>query len=61
MKSQHIKFEILKERLSLFYCNLIQHNFVLYMLSNGQICKVNIRPFGEIIDDVTKILDVCHR
>ena len=39
MKTQHIKFEILKERLSLFDCNLIQHDFVLNMFSIGQICK----------------------
>ena len=53
MKTQHIKFEILKEILSLFYCYLIQHNSVLNMLSTGQICKVNFHPFGDVMDDVT--------
>ena len=61
MKTQHIKFEILKERLSLYYCTLIQHYFGLNKLSTGQICKENIHPFGEIIDDVTESLNVCHR
>ena len=37
MKTQHIKFEILNERLCLFYCNFIQHNFVHNMFSIGQI------------------------
>ena len=55
MKTQHIKFEILKERLSLYYCNLIQHNFVLDMFSIGQICEENFHPFGDVMDDVTKI------
>ena len=53
MKTQ--KIDILKERLSLFYCNLIQHNFVLNMFSIGQICKENFHQFGDIMDDVTKI------
>ena len=57
MKTQHIKFETLKERLSLFDCNLIQHNFVLNIFSIGQICKENFHPFGEVMDDVTKNLD----
>ena len=48
MKTQHIKFDILKERLSLFYCNLIQHNFVLDMFSIGQICEENFHPFGDV-------------
>ena len=61
MKTQHIKFEILKERLRLFYCNFIQHNFVLNMFSIGQICKENFHPFRDVIDDVTKSLDACHR
>ena len=61
MKTQHIKFKILKERLSLFYCNLIQQNGVLNMLSTGQLCKEKDHPFGDVIDDVTKGLDVCHR
>ena len=61
MKTQHIKFEILKERLSLFHCNFKQHNFVLNMFSIGRICKENFRPFGDVMDDVTKNLDVCHR
>ena len=60
MKTQHIKFEILKEGLSSFYCNLIQ-KIVLNMLSTDQICKENVHPFDDIIDDVTKSLDVCHR
>ena len=61
MKTQHIKFKILKEGLSLFYCNLIQHNFVLNMLSTDPICEENVHPFDDVIDDVTKSLDVCHR
>ena len=55
MKTQHIKFEILKERLSLFYCNIIQHNFVLDMFSIGQICEENFHPFGDVMDDFTKM------
>ena len=55
MKTQHIKFEILKERQSLFDCNLKQHNFVINMLSIGQSCKEKNHPFGEVMDDVTKI------
>ena len=39
MKTQHIKFEILNERLTLFKCNLIQFNFVLNMLVIGRICN----------------------
>ena len=61
MKTQHIKIEILKERLRLLYCNLIQHNFVLNIFSSGQICKEIFHPFGDVMDDVTKSLDVCHR
>ena len=61
MKTQHIKFEILQERLRLFYCNFIQHNFVPNMFSTGQICKENFHPFGGVMDDVTKSLDACHR
>ena len=61
MKAQHTKFETLKERLSLFHCNLIQHNFVLNMLSTDQIFKENVHPFDDVIDDVTKSLDKCHR
>ena len=57
---QHIQFEILKERLSLFNCNLKQHNFVLNMFPVGPICKENNHPFGEVMEDVTKNLDVCH-
>ena len=59
MKTQHIKFEILKERLSLFYCNLIRCIFVLNMFSIGRICKEKFHSFGDVMDDVTKILDVC--
>ena len=39
MKTQHIKFEILNERLTLLKCNLIQLNFVLSMLVIGRICN----------------------
>ena len=53
MKQQHIKFEILKDGLSLFYCNLIHHNFVLNMLLTDPICKENVHPFDDVIDDVT--------
>ena len=55
MKTQHIKFEILKERQSLFDCNLKQHNFVINMLSIGQSRREKYHPFGEVKDDVTKI------
>ena len=61
MKTQHIKIEILKEGLSSFYCNLIQKKIVLNMLSTDQICKENVHPFDDVIDDVTKSLDVCQR
>ena len=54
MKTQHIKFEILKERLSLLYCNLIRRDFVLKMFSIGQICNENLHAFGDFMDDVTK-------
>ena len=60
MKTQHIKFVILKEGLSLFYCNFFQHNFVLNIFSICQICKENFDPFGDVMDDVTKNLDVCN-
>ena len=42
MKTQHIKFEILNERLNLFKNNLIQLNFVLDMLVIGRICNTNL-------------------
>ena len=61
MKTQHKIFEILNERLSVFKCNLIQLNFVLNMLVIGRICNANFHPFGDVRDDVTKSLDVCHR
>ena len=61
MKTQHINFEILKERLSLFYCNLIQPYFVLNMLSIGQICKDNFHQFGGVRGDVTRCFDDWHR
>ena len=59
MKKQRIKFEFQNERQSLFYCNLIQHNFVQDMFPNGQICEENFHPFGGAMNDVTK-MDVCH-
>ena len=52
MKMQHINFEILKARLSLFYCNHIQLNFVLNMFSTGKICKEIFHPFGVVMNDV---------
>ena len=61
MKTQHIKFEILNERLSVFKCNLIQLNFVLNILLIGRICDANFHPFGDVRDDVTRSLNVCHR
>ena len=61
MKTQHIKFEILSERLSVFKCNLIQLNLVQTILVIGQIFYANFHPFGDVRDDVTKSLDVCHR
>ena len=59
-ETQQIKFEILKERLSLFFCNLIQHNFVLDMFSTDKICEENFHPFGDVMYDITKNLDACH-
>ena len=56
MKTQHIKFEILKERLILFYYNLIQHNFVLIMLSTDQICKENVHPLMMSLLTSLKVL-----
>ena len=60
MKTQHIKFEILNERLSVFKSNLTQINFVQNILVIGQICDANFHPFGDVRDDVTRSLDVCH-
>ena len=60
MKTQHIKFEILKDRLRLFHCNLKQPYFVLNIFSTGYVCKENFHPFGDVRDDVTRSLDVCH-
>ena len=60
-ETQHIKFEILREGLSSFYCNLIQKFFVPNMFSTDQICNENVHPFVDVVDDVTKNLDVCHR
>ena len=60
MKTQHIKFEILNERLTLFKCKLIQLNFELNMIVIGRICNANFHPFGDVTDDVTRSLDVCH-
>ena len=61
MKTQRLKYKILKERLSLFYCNHTQLNSVLNLLSIGQICKQNFYRFDDVKDDVTRSLDVCHR
>ena len=61
MKTQHIKYEILDERLTLFKCNLIQFKFVLKVIVIGRICNANFHPFGDVRDDVTRSLDVCHR
>ena len=61
MKTQHIKFEILNERLSVFKCHLIQLNFVQNILVIGGICDAIFHPFGDVRDDVTISLDVCHR
>ena len=30
------------------------------MISIGQMCKKKFHPFGDVMDDVTKSLDVCH-
>ena len=59
-KTTRIKFEIPIEKLSLFYCNFIQRNFVLNMCLIGQICKENCHPFGDVRDDITRSLDVCQ-
>ena len=61
MKTQHMKFEILNEILSVFKFNLIQLNFVQNILVIGRICDTNFHPFGDVRDDVTRSLDVCHR
>ena len=61
MKTQHIQFKILNKRLSLYFCNLLQFNFVLNMFLNGQVCKENFHSFADVRDDVTRSLDVCHR
>ena len=56
MKTQHIKFEILNERLTLFKCNLMQLNFIINML----VINANFYAFGDVKDDVSRSLDVCH-
>ena len=61
MKTQHIKFEILNKGLSVFKCNLIKLNFVKNVLVIGRICDANFHPFGNVRDDVTRSLNVCHR
>lgn len=61
MKTQHIQFEILNERPNLFYFNLIQLNFVLNMFLIVRFCNENFHPFGDVMGDVTKSFDVCHR
>ena len=61
MKTQHIKFEILNERLSVFKCNLIQLNFVQNILVIGPIGDANFHMFGDVRDDVTRSLNVCHK
>ena len=55
MKTQHIKFEILNERLSVFKCNLIQLNFVQNILVIGRICDANFHLFGDVSDDVEEV------
>ena len=60
MKTLHIKFEILKKRQSLFYCNIVQHNFELNMILIGQICKEFFYLFVDVRDDVTITFDVFH-
>ena len=61
MKTQHIKFEILNERLFVFKCNLKKLNFVQNILVIGRIYYANFHPFGDVRDDVTRSLDVCQR
>ena len=61
MKTQHIKFEILNERLSVLKCNLIQLNFIQNILVIDRICDANFHLFGDVRDDVTRSLDVCNR
>ena len=48
IKTQHIQFEILEEYLSLFYCDLIQLNFVLNMYLIGDIC-INVNKKWGIL------------
>ena len=54
MKTQHIQFEILNERPTVFSCSHIQLNFVLNMLVIGRICNVNFHPFNDVRDDVIR-------
>ena len=63
MKTQHIKFEILNERLTLSNSNLIQLNFVqnTSMRVIGRIFNTKFHPFVDVRDDVTRRLDDCHR
>ena len=61
MKTIHINFEILNERLSVLKCNLIQLNFVLNIRVIGRFCDANFYPFGDVTNDATRSLDVCHR
>ena len=61
MKTHYIKFEILNERLSLFYCNIIHLSLALNMFMFNQICNANYHPFGDGRDAVTRSLYVCNR
>ena len=61
MITQHIKFEILNERLTLFKCNLIKLIFVINKIVIGRICNSNFHPFGDVKEDGTRSLDACHR
>ena len=56
MKTQHIKFEILKK--DCVYSIATLYNI---MFSTGQICKENFHPFSDVMDDITQSLDACHR
>ena len=61
MKTQHMIFEIPSKRLSLLHYNLIHFNFALNIFLIVQFFKENVHPIGDVSDDVTRSLDVCHR
>ena len=61
MKRQHVKFGILRNRLGLLHCNLIQINFALTICLIGQFFDDNFYPFSGVSDDVPRSLNVSQR